>query len=146
MAFALWFVRIPFEILVFLAGLIVVPFYVLILKKDPPKLWGFGETRPHTLNEAMFRNSSHGTCFFFKPVNTGYEEWGHRSSMEPTVNGPRLVWRVRYKFPYISLRVVWRYNNKRYGEFYWGWKIASDPVKFCFAVPLGVRVWATIGN
>ena len=140
------FLLFPF-IMTVKAFLVLVGFVVVPLSfwrgRALPDLFQIGRNRPDTIWEAAIRNPVGGFGWIVPhPPEIEVRQWGEIE--EPTAEGPWFQWRIRGCGWLSSIRFVWRYSDKRYGEFYLGWKLLSDPPELDFA--MSPRLWATIGN
>ena len=122
-----------------LAGLIVVP--LALLRGRLPSLYQAGPGRPVTFWELAIRNPVGGFDYLIDPPYD-FEQWGE--VLEATVTEKRLQVRVRFAGFLVSLRLLWRYNEDKYGELYVGWKLGSRRDALDFA--LSLRPWATVGQ
>ena len=139
---ALWAPVIAVKVGLILLGLLIVPFYLKVLYRDPPNIWRFGVGRPLTVWEAAIRNPVGGFDYLITPP-LGYQTYG-TSPIEPTLQSSRLAYRFRIKRLYSSLRLVVRYSNTKYGECYIGWKLGTTSGLLDFA--LSLRPYATVGQ
>ena len=154
-----WLPVIVIKFVLIIMGLIIVPFYMGVLKKNPPGLWRHGMGRPYTVWEAAIRNPVGGfdhliihpmeykviTNLAQHPIN-GFDNI-EMEAIPMIKAGQKFAWRFRYAGILSSLRLVWLYPGKyvsHYGELYIGWKLGSNPPLLDFA--LSFRPWARVGK
>jgi hypothetical protein len=125
------------KVVLVLAGLVAVPF-----TSATSGLFRAGANRPHTYWERAIRNPVGGFDHLV-PHPESFETEG-ADPIEPTKQHRRFAWRARHSGWLSSLRLVWRYNDTKYGELYIGWKLGSNPPLFDFA--LSLRPYATVGQ
>ena len=125
-------------------GLVLVGLLIVPVTSDSRGLYRAGPGRPKTYWERAIRNPVGGFNYLISHP-PAEEILTYGSVTEPTPEGPRFQWRFRQAWePLCSMRIVWRYSRKNYGELYLGWKLLSAPPELDFA--LSLRPWATIGN
>lgn len=137
----LWVPIAGLHILFILLG--VVFLYPLILIGRIPRIYQASPVRPQTYWEMAWRNPVSGFRYLVASPKD-YKTYG--AVVEPTPGGPRFQVRFNHHKLLSSLRCVWRYTDKHYGEFYFGWKLGHDPLDFGMSFPPICRWWATIGN
>jgi len=135
----LWIPVALLHVLLIVLGWILIPVF---LKTRMPDIY---DGLPATYTNLAWRNPVSGFRNLVEHPDK-YKTYG--SVVEPTADGPRLQIRFNNAGLLSSLRVVWRYNSKHYGEFYFGWKLGSEPpaLDFGMSFPPLCRWWATIGN
>ena len=139
----LWLPVAAFHIVAIIAGIIfIVP---VGLKFGMPRLYRAGANVPWTYWEMAWRNPVSGFRWLVKHPDK-YKTYG--SAVEPKADGPRFQARFNNSGYLSSLRVIWRYTDFHYGEFYFGWKLGSEPpaLDFGMSFPPICRWWARIGN
>ena len=104
-------------------------------------IYRIGQGRPHTYSEAAWRNPVGGLGWWI-PHPKSYHM--HGFVLEPHLTRKRFQARFNHSGLLCSLRLVWKYSDARYGEFYLGWKLGSiiSPPELDFAMSL--RLWAEV--
>ena len=128
--------------ILYLLGFIIVP-VCFKLKLDLPKVYRGTPGRPHTIWELAVRNPVDG----FKRLidHPKRQEVKQKGDVEePHLTDSKFQWRWRRWKWLSSIRLVWKYNQKRYGEFYFGWKLNSEPPDLDFGVQF--RPFGKVGN
>jgi len=133
----LWLPVIALKIVLVIAGLLLVRF-----TSASSGLYRAGPNRPWTWKERAIRNPVGGFDYLISHPDD-HSTFGTENP-EPSSQGARFAWRFRIAGILSSIRLVWRYSKKNYGELYLGWKIGSAPPRLDFA--LSLRPWADIGN
>ena len=105
-------------------------------------LFRIEKKRPNTYWEAAIRNPVGGFGYLIDPP-TEFATYGTHP-IEPTKQNSRFAWRFRHRKLLSSIRLVWRYSSKYYGELYLGWKLGSEPHQLDFG--LSLRPFATVGQ
>ena len=141
MSILVWIAMIPIKAVLFVAGIVIVPSHFWF-KTPLPKLYQRTPGRPNTIWELMIRNPVDGLKRVIKHPDS-FSEKG-MTEPGPTYHDKSFAWRWRRHKWLSSIRLVWRYNSKKYGEFYLGWKLGSEPPDLDFAISL--RPYATIGQ
>lgn len=147
-----WIPWVAVKLVLMALGVVVVPFGLATGKWW--KLYEATEGRPVTFWELVFRNPVDGMKRYIKHP---YIEPGEKHSKLVLESGfipedekwnkfpDYFFWRWRrYKWM-ASFRMVWIYpGHKYYGEFYFGWKLNSEPPDLDFA--MSPRILAKVGN
>ena len=134
----LWPPVMALKIFLALLGVVIVP--LGMWTDSVPKLYESDNNRPWTCWEMIVRNPVNN---FKKLVAHPYSYSGY-GTPDPDKLEKKFAWRFRHYGLLSSIRLVWLYNEKKYGEFYLGWKLGSAKPDLDFAMQL--RVWADVGN
>ena len=127
------------KIVLIIAGLVIVP--VGLLFNCLPDMYQVGKNRPRTFWELALRNPVGGFNFI-------WERPEHVCQLGKIIEAPYTTKRIQFQAQaanqFSSLRCLWKYNEERYGEFWFGWKLDS-PKHEGMDFSLQFRPWAKVG-
>ena len=144
----LWLPVLFIEFLLWPLCAVVVTLTIPFGRSAVPKIFRNDQSRgrPFTWTEMVLRNNSDGWKKMVE--HPPIEEIIERGTTEPgpTYHNGHFRWRWRRWRWLSSFRMVWVYpGRKRYGEWYIGWKLNSEPPDLDFASG-GIRFWARVGQ
>ncbi len=147
LSIVLWLPVIAAKAVLALLGIVIVPWGVW--SGSVPWLYQADDNRPWTVWEMLVRNPVNN----MKHLLSHPDEYTTRTNLggvqmeaQPMIdNDMRFAWRWRRSNILSSIRLVWVYNETRYGELYLGWKLGSAPPALDFAIQ-PFRWWAKVGN
>ena len=147
----LWPVMLAVKIVLVLLGLIVVPVALgfgritdgkLMAHMFIPKLWRSTRGIP-TFWENAIRNPADGVKFWFKAKAWHVKGYDGRD-MEPHLMDTKFAYQYRWSGWFSMIRLVWVYNEHKYGEFFIGFKLGFESDVLDFAVQF--RPYSTVGQ